>query len=740
MKKRFFLISFLLLATERVLLAQFPSRDSLFTDRVVLMDEVIVSANKVAEEKIVVAQQIESISAKQVERSNPATTAEMLSNTGQVSVQKSQQGGGSPVLRGFEASRVLLMIDGVRLNNIIYRAGHLQNIITMDPSFLDRTEMLFGPSSTIYGSDALGGVIHLHTKKPQLSNVPGSMNVHGNAFLRYASASNEKTGHLDFNIGGSKFASFTSFSYSDFDDLRQGKNLNSTADSLWLRPLYAERINGEDSLLKNENIYKQVFSGYSQYDILEKILFRQNDHVKHQLNLQWSNSSDIPRYDRLTDPDGEGLRYAEWYYGPQLRSLAAYDLNINSTNGFFNDYHAGISYQHIEESRHQRRFGRSGLQSRTEKVDVIGFSADARKQTERNDLRIGIDGQFNKLKSTAEERDIETNEISALDTRYPDGDNTINHFGLYASDTWRIDDAWILNAGMRLEYITLHSTFVSTEFFDFPFDAVDQNHFPLSGSLGIIWNGADQWRISLLGSTGFRAPDVDDLAKVFESGPGMVIVPNPDLQPEKTYNADLNVTKTFSDKVKVEAVGFYTLFRDAIVTDAFTFNGVDSIEYNGEKSAVFASQNKGKAFLYGANANVFIDFNDFLSLTSTITYTYGRIVNDTGNAPLDHIPPVLGKTSFIYHQKGFRGELFAAYNGWKHIDDYYLNGEDNEQYATPEGMPSWWTLNLRAQYQLNEHLLIQAACENIFDANYRVFASGISAPGRNFIVTLRGSF
>ena len=73
--------------------------------------------------------------------------------------------------------------------------------------------------------------------------------------------------------------------------------------------------------------------------------------------------------------------------------------------------------------------------------------------------------------------------------------------------------------------------------------------------------------------------------------------------------------------------------------------------------------------------------------------------------------------------------MFANYNGWKHIDDYYLNGEDNEQYATPEGMPSWWTLNLRAQYQVNQYLLIQAACENILDANYRVFASGISAPG-----------
>lgn len=94
----------------------------------------------------------------------------------------------------------------------------------------------------------------------------------------------------------------------------------------------------------------------------------------------------------------------------------------------------------------------------------------------------------------------------------------------------------------------------------------------------------------------------------------------------------------------------------------------------------------------------------------------------------------------IYRYKGMRAELFANYNGWKHIEDYNGGGEDNEQYATPEGMPAWWTLNLRVQYQLNKNLLIQGACENIMDANYRVFASGISAPGRNFIVAVRANF
>jgi hemoglobin/transferrin/lactoferrin receptor protein len=711
------------------------------SDRVIMLDEYVISANKVSEDKRDVAQQIETTSARQIQQANPGTSAELLAQTGMVMVQKSQQGGGSPVLRGFEASRVLLVLDDVRMNNIIYRSGHLQNIITLDPSMLQRVEVLFGPSSTVYGSDALGGVIHLHTRTPQLSLTDKVLNVHGNGLLRYASANSEKTGHLDLNIGGTKLASWTSVSYSDFDDLLQGKNLNETADSIWLRPFYIERINGADSLVMNDNIYRQVQSGYSQYDLVQKLLYSPAAHIKHELNLQLSNSSDVPRYDRLTDPDTSTvLRNAEWYYGPQLRTLAAYSIGIGSQQGFFSDYYAGVSYQFIEESRHQRRVDRTGLQNRYEQVSVAGFDVHARSMSEKNDLRLGIDGQLNWLKSTAELTDVNTGEVSSLDTRYPDGDNNMNYFGLYATDAYHLSNQWVLNAGLRLQYISLHSTFVSKEFFDFPYAEVDQVHVPLSGSLGIIWNGEQHLRISLIGSTGFRAPNVDDLAKVFESSPGTVIVPNPDLEPEKTYNADLSVSKIFGHKVKIEAVGFYTLFSDAIVTDYYTYNGEDSLLYDGELSAVMSNQNKGKAFLYGANGNLFIDFTDHFSLTSTISYTYGRIVNDTGNAPLDHIPPVIGKTSLIYSHKKFRAEAFALYNGWKRIDDYYPNGEDNEQYATPEGMPAWWTLNLRLQYAVTNHLTVQAACENILDHNYRVFASGISAPGRNFIVALRGSF
>jgi hemoglobin/transferrin/lactoferrin receptor protein len=157
------------------------------------MDEVFVYANKFAEKKKNIAQKIEIISAKTIAKFNAQNTGDALINTGNLYVQKKPTGRSSPVVRGFEASRLLLVVDGVRMNNAIYRSGHLQNIITVDQNMLENIEVLYGPASTIFGSDALGGAIHLRTKKPMLSSSDKTL-ITGTGFARYSSANNEVTG------------------------------------------------------------------------------------------------------------------------------------------------------------------------------------------------------------------------------------------------------------------------------------------------------------------------------------------------------------------------------------------------------------------------------------------------------------------------------------------------------------------------------------------------------------------
>lgn len=113
-----------------------------------------------------VPQQITTITSTKIQSTQPQTAADALDQHGNIYVQKSQMGGGSPIIRGFEANRVLLVVDGIRMNNAIYRSGHLQNTITIDPAILERTDIIFGPNSLLYGSDALGGVVHFQSKKP----------------------------------------------------------------------------------------------------------------------------------------------------------------------------------------------------------------------------------------------------------------------------------------------------------------------------------------------------------------------------------------------------------------------------------------------------------------------------------------------------------------------------------------------------------------------------------------------
>ncbi len=724
--------------------------DALVQNNIVLLiesyhmfDEVVVSVSRFEDPVRQVAQPVEVIRASNLAFDNLQTSADVMQNTGNVFVQKSQLGGGSPVIRGFETNKVLLVVDGIRMNNAIYRGGHLQNIVTLDNAAMDRIEILYGPGSVMYGSDALGGVMQFFTKSPTLSS-DDQLLTHINAFARYSTVDKEKTGHVDFSLGGKKLGSLTSFTYSDFDDLLQGSNRRDEYPDFGKRPFYQERQNGVDVQVPNEDPNLQVGSGYTQYDFLQKFTLQQNDHMSHQLNIQYSTSSDVPRYDRLTETtngafDGP-LKYGDWYYGPQSRFLASYSLQLTNDHGLYDMARIIAGYQNIEESRHDRRFGNPSINHRTEQLDIFTVNADFSKLIGKSTWRYGIEGTTNHVNSTANKENIDTGDTEPQSTRYPDGGSDVTTAALYLSDQYHLSDRITLNGGVRLSYNSLKATFVDTTFYPFPFDDVTQQYTNLSGSLGAVWNGNAGWRVSLLGATGFRAPNVDDLAKIFESVPGSVVVPNPDLTAEKTYNVDLGISKTIDDKYSIGVEGYYTSYTDAIKTQPGTFNGQSQIEYDGELSDVMMNVNAGSAYIYGLSAFVSVKLIEGLTLYSTINYTYGRINADSTDYPLDHIPPVFGKTSLDYKIKKFRAEVYAMYNGWKHLEDYNLNGEDNYPFATVDGMPSWATFNVKASYQLTQNFTVQVGLENLLDTNYRVFASNISSAGRNVSVTVRGSW
>lgn len=756
MKRLFFVVSSCMTLTAYTQTTK-PIPD---TTKTIVLDEVVLSASNFAEKKKNVAQTIDVISAKSIAQTNAQNTGDLLINTGKVFVQKSQQGGSSPVLRGFEASRVLLVIDGVRMNNAIYRAGHLQNSITVDQNMLNRVEVLYGPSSTIYGGDALGGAIHLITKSPVLSST-GKLLTTGSTFFRYSSVNNEKTAHADISIGGKKFAWLQSYNFSDFGDMKMGSNYPDRYPNFGSRDSFVITTDNVDEIVANSDKRVQKFSGYKQWDITQKLLFKQSERISHLLNIQFSNSNNVPRYDRLQDTRNGRLRYAEWFYGPQKRLLTAYELNGNHLMGF-DGIKININYQDIEESRQTRDFRRyDRFDSRIEKVKVFGTTISGRKLMGSHELTIGADMQLNDVKSTAFRKNILTGEKTKLDTRYPDGKNKMNYFALFAQHVYKAANSkLVINDGIRLQIVRLNSSILDNSFFHLPDTVAKQNNFAVTGNIGLIYTFSKNTRVRTTLSSGFRVPNIDDL-KIFESATSLkqVVVPNTNIKPEYTYNLDLALEQQLNDKISVELTGFYTLFRNAIVKAPYQLNGQDSILYNGTKSQVLASQNANKANLYGFTAGFNVEIVTGLTLNSTLSYTHGAFKTDAAKTsqlyekqsngtyllvskkvssiPLDHIPPIFGKTSIGYKHKLFNTELTVLYNGWKHPDQMNAVGEDNQQYATEAGFPAWAIVNWRGNVQLTKAIQLQMGVENIFDRNYRYFASGFSAGGRNYFATAR---
>ncbi|HCS20532.1 MAG TPA: TonB-dependent receptor [Bacteroidetes bacterium] len=704
--------------------------------------ETVVSASRFEEKAKDVAQQVQVIDAKELAFVSLQTTADVLQNSGNILVQKSQLGGGSPIIRGFEGNKVLMVVDGVRMNNAIYRGGHLQNSITLDNSLLEKVEIVYGPGSVVYGSDALGGVMHFHSKKPLLADT-GKLRLHVNAFTRYSSASSEGSGHVDFNLGSKRFASLSSLTFSRFGDLRQGSRRNPFYGDWGKRTFYVERVGNQDSMFVNPDPNLQKQSGYDQIDLFQKFLFQQNKNLIHELNLQYSSSSNIPRYDRLTQTRNGVARYAEWYYGPQNRFFAAYSLSSKAITRLYQEAKLTLAYQNIRESRYSRLFNRDTLEIQVEELNILSLNIDLAKKMGKHEIRYGLDAWYNAVKSRGNGKNILDNSTFALISRYPNGGSNMQNVAVYLTHAWEISEKLIINDGLRYSLIGLNARFADKSFFPFPYDEIKQNNQALNGNIGLIYMPNKSWRYTVLTATGFRAPNVDDLSKVFESVPGKIIIPNPDIKPEYTWNLSGGATHSFTDKISLGTDVFYTLYTNAITTREGQFNGQDSLYYDGQMSKVILNDNVARAYIYGLSAYFQADISPQFSMVHTLNYTYGRLITDSIPYPLDHIPPVFGRSSFQLKLKQFKGEFFLVYSGAKASKDYNLIGEDNAQFsADPVNgyTPAWFTLNVRTAYQFNKHLRLQVALENILDKNYRVFASNIGAPGRNLVLTLRGNF
>jgi hemoglobin/transferrin/lactoferrin receptor protein len=680
-----------------------------------------------------------SIDQKHIQYQQPQTTADLLGGTGGVFIQKSQQGGGSPMIRGYAANRLLYTVDGVRMNTAIFRGGNLQNVISLDALATEKTEVLFGPGQVMYGSDAIGGVMNFTTLIATLSDTSGS-GYSGNALARYSTANNEKTAHFDIEGRFNTWAFVTSISHNNFDHLRMG----SRGPDEYLRPFYVVNQHGADEITVNKNPLIQVPSGYKQLNLMQKFSYAPSPAWSLHYGFHYSATSDYSRYDRHIRYKNGFPRYGEWNYGPQLWLMNNLSAENNSKLLLSDRFTLRLAHQLFEESRISRNINTPLRQTRHERVDAFSLNLEAEKRVFSNiDMAYGAEVVINDVQSSGTDNNIVTGITTEGPSRYPQA--LWSSYAAYLSGSYPISERLLTSAGVRYSYQHTRAVF-DTRFYPFPFTDVVNTNDALTGSMEIRFTPVEGTILSVTGSTGFRAPNVDDLGKVFDSAPGLVVVPNPALKPEYVWNAEASVLQRVGTVAQVNISAFYSFLTNAIVRRDFQFNGLDTIVYDGEPGRVQALQNAAFARIYGFQAAMQISLPSNFSIRSTLNYHKGVEETDDGmQSPSRHAPPLFGRTSIDYSKRKVQLAFYTEYSGAKTFEQLPEEEKNKpEIYAVDKNgnpwSPAWLTLNASATYNFNNRFKMVAAIENITDERYKSYSSGIVAPGRNFRITLQAMF
>ncbi len=702
------------------------------------LDKVVISATRWSQSSKDIPSRISTITMQEIAMQNPQTAADMLGFSGKVFIQKSQQGGGSPMIRGFATNRLLYSVDGIRMNTAIFRSGNLQQVISLDPFAIEHAEVLFGPGSVIYGSDAIGGVMSFQTLTPQLS-LTEKLSTRGRAIMRYASANHENTAHFDVNVGWKKWALLTSISSNHFGDLRMG----SHGPDEYLRHFYVQHIDSLDVVVTNDDPRVQRPSGYSQMNIMQKVRFKPNNKWDFQYGFHFSETSDYSRYDRHIRYKKGLPRYGEWYYGPQKWMMNDLCISHDAGGKLYDQLTVRLAHQMFEESRIDREINKSDRHIRIEEVTALSINTDFIKSAGRHALFYGLEGVMNDVTSSGTDENIVTGISAPGPSRYPQA--TWSSYAVYLTDQYRLSDKFLLQAGGRYNHFLLDATFDNT-FYPFPFTTAEINKGALTGSIGFVFRPTGKWVLSANGATGFRSPNVDDMGKVFDSAPGIVVVPNPDLEAEYAWNADFEVARIFGDFLKVDISIYHTWLENALVRRDFTLNGQDSIMYDGEMSRVQAVQNAAIARVYGVQAGLEVKLPAGFGFISDFNYQIGEEELDDGStSPSRHAAPWYGISRLTWTGGQLKLEVNATYSGKKRFEDLPEEEKSKtEIYAVDKNgnpwSPGWYTLNFRASHQITKNLFVSAGIENLTDQRYRPYSSGIVAPGRNFIVSLKAGF
>ena len=686
---------------------------------VIPAEELVVTASRSEEFEQNIPQMVSIATAEEI-RSRPGIqTPEALREEAGVFLQKTSQGGGSPILRGLKANKVLLLVDGIRMNNATYRGGNLQYLNTIDPFAIARIEVVHGPVSTLYGSDALGGVVHILTREPHLSN-KGRLEWRGSLSGSYATA--EQSGHvsLSLDLGGSVFGLLANMTYRSFGDIRRG----SRGGDLLMHRLR------NDSRTPRKLPLVQSPQAYQSYDGLIKAKFQPTSSFDVTASYQLGRQPRVPRYDVY-----EVMKNSLWYYQPQERDLAYLRFRYRSSGSWFNQLLTVLSYNRQYERRVRQKTGRKALTRDAFETKTLGLQVQFNKIfSDKHFIVYGLEIYQDRIASQSEKENPETSFVTPRAPLFPDGSAALN-FGLFAQAELILHPLWKIDVGARLSRFYLKAPFDASTPAGREFGTIEQRNSTLTGTLGsrVRLSETVSWVANI--AQGFRAPNLDDISKL---GPGkgdsFYDIPNPRLQPEKGLSVDTGL-KVSNAYVSSNLSLYYSRLSWLMVRRPALYRGLPYVVEGGDTLAVFRKENIGRAYIAGISLNAAAVVSEHWRLRGHFSYTYGQDL--THNEPLPSMPPFNGLIGMKYESTSWWMEMVVRFA----TEQRRLALEDRQDLRIPEGgTPGWWTLSARANLRVSSAFTVRLGLSNILDRNYREHLSGFNAPGRSFWIDTEITF
>jgi hemoglobin/transferrin/lactoferrin receptor protein len=501
-----------------------------------------------------------------------------------------------------------------------------------------------------------------------------------------------------------------------------------------------------DQEITNPNPWKQIGTGYSQLNLMQKISFKPSKGSTIDYSFHYSSTGNIPRYDRLIEKRDGKLRFARWDYGPQRWAMHQFNWNVNSNSRWLDQAKITGATQFFEESRIERRVGTASQFNRVEKVNAYSLNADFFKTLfQSHFLNYGVEAILNTVESKGEVLNILTNQQTATSSRYPDA--TWTSWAVYGNYAAPLSNKLKMQTALRYNLNGIDADFRNNlEFFPLPVLQFNDRYQSLTGNLGLVYQANPSFSISPQVATGFRAPNVDDMGKIFDSQPGTVLVPNQELRSEYAYNAEVNLNKILFGKIKLDLTGFYTWLDRAMVRRPSSWNGQTELQYGGEMSQIFSIQNAAFAEVKGIQAGMEVAISKELLFTSNYNWQKGvEELEDKTTSPSRHAAPNFGATKVRYQSKKMTLELSSQYSAAMPFEKMpqeeigkpaiYATDTNGNPYA-----PSWLIVNFATRIPITQSIQINAGIENIGDLQYRGYSSGIVSPGRNFQVSVKGIF